>query len=157
MEYRAIELIDIAIKLEQEGVLFYEELAEKSGNRSTKTIFAQFAEDEKTHEQHFLSLKREYLFPEKKFEKEELNNIINEIAPENVLPEVKDSKIDKLHPLRAIKLGIKAEKNSVKFYKQMAQIFEDKRSQEILKQLIKEEKYHIKKLTELHKDRSFDF
>ncbi len=158
MEYKIGDLIELAINIEREGVSFYQTLARYSNSGKTRELFEDLAEDERNHERFFQNLKNMYsITEEERIEDEDLDELIRQISHHSIFPELKPDKITNFHPLEAIKMGLKTEKNTIKFYKRMQKIIKDENSREALKQLTEEEEKHLKQLTEMHKKSSFDF
>ena len=150
-------LIDLAVSLEKDGAEYYEKLSHLVKNKSTKEIFRNFAADERKHAQLFSELKNsDAISIDAKIE-EDISKLIEQISQTGIMPGVAEENVEKLHPLTAIKLGIKAEKNTVKLYKQILRKVKTPQAQKTLEELIKEEKQHFDDLTEMHKNKTFDF
>jgi len=152
------DVIDFAVNLEREGAMYYERLAHMTKNKKARKIFQSFAEDERLHEETFKKLKES--------EKEstinvsieaEIAELVNTISQEDILPNITDKEIENLHPLSAIKLGLKTEKNALKLYKQVLKKIKSDEGKKIIKALISEEEQHHHELTEMHKNKTFDF
>ncbi|MFC1557470.1 ferritin family protein [candidate division KSB1 bacterium] len=157
MAFLLSSIIDVAVKLEQEGAEYYTELARIAKNTKTQLIFMQFADEERKHEDFFINLKRNDRFIDYEIEDEEIEKILEETEPEDILPDSPEDIVKKLHPLNAIKLGIKSEKRTVKFYKLLSKKLKDPEIRKILATLIEEEQRHVNDLTDLHKDKTFEF
>lgn len=157
MEYKVSELLDIAIALEKEGAEFYSVLAKVSKNKETQKIFEDFSRDEYQHSEMFKSIKSELVDDDNVDPDEELEGLIKLISQHNVLPEVPQGNIDTFHPLEALKLGLKTEKNTWKFYKKLLKSIKNEDSRKAVEKLILEEKHHFNSLNELYKTKSFDF
>jgi len=104
------DLLDIAVNLEKEGADFYEKLSQLAKNKSTRDIFKKFASDELNHVKTFTELKKSEESGKDAPYDSELKELIDEISHEEVIPLVQDSDIENIHPLTAIKIGIKTEK-----------------------------------------------
>lgn len=151
------DLLDLAINLEREGAEFYDSLSQKAKNKSTKEIFKNFASDELKHAQTFLELKESDPAGENVLVDDSLSELIGQIKQEDVLPQVPENDAKNIHPLTAIKLGIKSEKNAVKLYKQILKRVKSDEGRKVIEALINEEKNHAAELTEMHKNKTFDF
>lgn len=157
MGVKVSELFDLAIKMEQEGYEFFNDLAGITRNKKSREIFEQFAEDEVRHEQHFAKLKAEYKYLDDIIENSELQKTLRDIELFKTFPNEDENRIDNIHLLNAIKLGIKSEKNTIKLYRILAKGIKASSALEVLRTLILEEKKHLELLTEMHKTRSFEF
>ena len=59
MEFNSVEdILDFAVKNEEEAEAFYRELSEKVDSRNLKDTLLQYAEEEKKHKQKLLAVKR---------------------------------------------------------------------------------------------------
>ncbi len=59
MEFKSVEdILDFAVKNEEEAEAFYRELSEKVDSRNLKDTLLQYAEEEKKHKQKLLAVKR---------------------------------------------------------------------------------------------------
>ena len=152
------DVIDIATNLEREGAMYYERLARLTKNKGARKIFKSFAEDERLHEETFKKLRDS--------ENESIINIsveaetaelVNEISQDDILPNITDKEIENLHHLSAIKLGMKTEKNALKLYKHILKKIKSDEGKKIIGALISEEERHHHDLTEMHKNKTFDF
>jgi len=157
MDYIIRDLIDIAVQIEQDGAVFYENLSQQAANESARAIFLKLADDERKHREIFLDMRESESGRDKAPADSEIELVIQEIERSGILPESSPNKIQKIHPLNAIKLGIKAEKRTVKFYRHLSGKLKNPSSRKMLKRLIDEEKRHVVQLTELHKDKTFTF
>jgi len=151
------DLLDLAVNLEKEGAEFYENLALLAKNKTTREIFKNFASDELKHVKIFTELKQSEQKGKDVPYDSELKELIDGISHEEVLPLVHEGDIENIHPLTAIKLGIKTEKNTVKFYKHILKRMKTEEGKKTLGKLIIEEKRHAADLTEMHKNKTFDF
>ncbi|MFC1565126.1 ferritin family protein [candidate division KSB1 bacterium] len=158
MEFKVSELIEMAINMEREGVEFYMILSKYAKSDETRKIFEDFAEDERKHEKFFRKMIEHYNIPaEETVEDKDIEKLIRQITHHSVFPEVKPEKIEDFHPLNAVKMGIKTEKNTVRFYKRLLKKIKDDTGRDALIHLIGEEESHMKKLTDMHKTMAFDF
>lgn len=151
------DLLDLAVNLEKEGAEFYEKLSRLAKNKTTKEIFKSFASDELLHAETFTELKESEPSGKDDPIDNELKELIKEISHEEVLPLIHEGDVENFHPLTAIKLGIKTEKSTVKFYKHILKRMKTEKGKKTLEELIKEEKRHAADLTEMHKNKTFDF
>ncbi len=152
------DVIDLAVKLERDGAQFYDRLAHLSQNKKAKEILKNFAEDERDHEEAFKKLKssESELIINSTLD-DDVTTLINEISQEDILPSISEGKIKTMHPLSAIKIGIKTEKNTLKLYKHVLKKLKSEQSKKTVAALIEEEERHHNELTEMHKNKTFDF
>ncbi len=158
MKYNTVELLEIAISLEKEGAEFYNTIANSVSSTESKNLFMEFAGDEKKHEAIFLELKKTTdIFVDSDEDDTEMPGLIEQITRRNILPGIPVGKIEDFHPLTAIKLAVQTEKNTIEFYKKLLKRIKSNESRTLIKTLIEEEKHHLNKLTELHKNKTFSF
>ncbi len=158
MNLQLRDVIDFAVKMERDGAQFYDRLAHLSQNKKAKEILKNFAEDERSHEEAFKKLKssESELIINSTFD-DDVTSFVNEISQEDILPSISEEEIKTMHPLSAIKIGIKTEKNTLKLYKHILKKLKSEESKRTVAALIEEEKRHHNELTEMHKNKTFDF
>jgi rubrerythrin len=151
--FNAGEVFKIAIQIEENGKRFYEESQKVIDNTTIQKLFAELAEQEIEHKRKFESLKAQLPAtstgstvwdPDN-----ELDQYIKMMADDHVfmtsislrdqLAQIKDAK-------SALKMAIEFEKDSVLFFLTLED-FTDKKDQELIKSLVKEEQGHLKRLT----------
>lgn len=151
--FNAGEVFKIAIQIEENGKQFYDESQKIVRNPGIQKLFAELAEQEIEHKKKFESLKAQ-LPPESTVSgvwdpDNELDQYIKTMADAHVfvtsvslkdqLARVKDAK-------SALKMAIEFEKDSVIFFLTLEEST-DKKDQELIKSLVKEEQGHLKRLT----------
>ena len=152
------DVIDLAVKMEHDGAQFYDRLAHLSQNKKAKEILRSFAEDERSHEETFKKIKSsESELIINSILDDDVTTLVNEISQEDILPSISEEDIKTIHPLSAIKIGIKTEKNTLKLYKHILKKLKSEQSKRTVAALIDEEKRHHNELTEMHKNKTFDF
>lgn len=152
--FSASEVITMAIEIEKNGMNFYNAMAAKSENDSTKELFTFLAAEEIKHKGTFQKM----LDGLKKLElsandQEEYNNYLGALTSSRVFN--KNADIDDfvkdLDDLAALDIAIEAEKDSILFYYELLeQALADDRGD--IERVIKEEKSHYAKLTKLKND-----
>jgi len=148
------ELINIAIGIEKQGVVFYDVMARSTKQASTRDLFINLAGAERQHAKIFAGMLGEaakYLPPEDQSPEygDYLQALINSAvftdeAATGELASRTDSDI------AAIDIGINAEKDSILFYYSLREILPPLAAP-VLEKIIAEEKSHISQLSELKK------
>ncbi len=146
------EVVEMGIRIEENGRDFYEGVARLSKNLSAKVTFDFLAKEEENHIRRF----EDILSKVKKYEPSEAYPgeyfaYIKSLSGDYVFTKkkkgaeiAKDIKTD----LGAVELGIGFEKDSILFYDEMKR-FVLEGEQEIIDKLLEEEKVHLRKLIEL--------
>ena len=148
------EVVEIGIQIEKNGGDFYNELAKRSKNKKAAEIFRYLAEQEEKH----IAVFKRILNTVQKYEPQESYPgeyfaYMNALASEYVFTKkgkgrqiAKKIKNDK----EAVEMGIGFEKDSILFYIGIKQSI-PKDDQNLIEELIKQEKDHLRQLTELKK------
>lgn len=146
-EFNADDIFEMAVKIEQNGAIFYREAAEKVDGDKNKAFLLELAKMEDDHEITFANMKKELAENEAfstTFDPEEENVLY--------LQAFADTRIffKKERPGSDIKkiLGsaIQAEKDSIAFYLGMKEMVPEKLGKSKLDSIIKEEMSHIRLL-----------
>jgi rubrerythrin len=145
--FTAAELLDIAIKLENNGEDVYRRAAATVKKPELVSLLEWMADEEVQHARFFSELKL-------RLEKDRANPFIEEMSRELFddllgnrnfsLREVDFSSIENQNEL--IDIFIEFEKDSVIFYKVLEPFVEDPAAREQLQKIIDEENLHIKQL-----------
>ena len=140
------EVIRTAIKMEEDGIDFYQKAREKTSYPLAKKMFLSFIDDEK---RHLAALKRiltdlkfsnfDQFFGEKPRQK--IENIFMKAKNE-----IKKRITANPDELGALKIGIDMELESVEFYQTALEESEDDHQKTFLGRLIEEEKEHLQLL-----------
>lgn len=138
-----LEVLREAMDLERDGFKFYKKAAASSADRKTKEVFIRLAADEKNH------LEKLELLYDNLSENEEwlvLQDLMQQETSKQ-LPEfdvfeddIKDGQLDEK---TALDIGIKAEQDSIDFYKKAMTECADERGCEIFKWLVDFEQDHL--------------
>ncbi|MDD5617622.1 MAG: ferritin family protein [Candidatus Omnitrophica bacterium] len=149
------EIVEIGIRIEENGRDFYKTLLSKTENKKAKEIFKFLAEEEKRHITTFQGI----LDKLDKYESTdsypgEYLSYLTTLAGEYVFTKkdvgvkiAKDAKGDK----EAIDLGIGFEKDSIVFYEGIKNIVSADRHK-VIEELILQEEGHLKRLSELKEE-----
>lgn len=152
-EFNANDIFEIAIKIEQNGAIFYRDAANQVKGENHKKFLLDLAKMEEDHKATFANMKKE-------LKDEETFSTTFDPNDENVLylKALADTRVffDKKQPGEKLKdiLGsaLQAEKDSIVFYLGMKALVPAKLGQAKIDTIIKEEMSHIRilagKLTE---------
>jgi len=146
------EVVEMGIKIEENGKSFYDTVAKKSKNKNAQKVFELLATEEGNHIKRFeviLSQVKKYEPPEAYTE--DYFSYIKSLSSEYVFTNkdkgeetARSAKTDK----EALELGIGFEKQSILFYEEMKK-FVLEGEQKIVSKLLEEEKEHLRKLNDL--------
>jgi rubrerythrin len=154
-EFNADDIFEMAVKIEQNGAVFYRDAAGHMEDKKNKEFLLELARMEDAHEMIFANMKKDLT------EQEKLSTTFD---PENenilYLKAFTDTKVffKKEKPENSFKniLGcaIQTEKDSIAFYLGIKDLVPEKSGKSKIDAVIKEEMSHIRllagKLTELH-------
>jgi rubrerythrin len=148
------ELINIAIGIERRGITFYDIMAKSTDNEIARRVFHALATMEREHIrifQEMLSESDQYQ-PAETATEEYVGNlqalVDSAVFTDDVITSEMAAQADS--DLKAVELGINAEKDSILFYYQMQDIMPQP-AFPIIKKIIAEEKSHLKQLAEIKK------
>lgn len=127
------DILDFAIKNEQQAVDFYRELAAKSQNADMRETFEKFAIEEIGHKAKLTKVKEEKIFNISK-------EIILDLKLSDYVDHVKPSA--NMSYQDALILAMKREKSAFKLYTNLATKTTNKDLQELFLQLAQEESKH---------------
>jgi rubrerythrin len=152
--FNAVEVFDIAIKIEENGKHFYDRSREIIKEPEVKKLFEELAQEEVKHKEKFQTLKSQIptsaasgavFDPD-----QELDLYIKMMADQHVfissesleaqLGGIKDAK-------DALKLAVEFEKDSVIFFLTMQEATEGAKGKEFIGSLVKEEQQHLRRLS----------
>lgn len=137
-----MDVLDVAIRLEQEGAKFYEELTKNAPTQGFATIFTMLAEDERKHERYFKALKEKHKpITASTMIIDEARKIFQEFDPTE-FPEERDQ-------IPAYERAIEIEQKSIDLYREQVSISTDESEKHLLNIIIEEEERHKRVLTEL--------
>jgi rubrerythrin len=148
--FTALEILDLAIQLEENGEAVYREAAKKASNPDISELLLWMAEEEVKHTGWFTELKQ-------KIESHSINPFMEEMSRKvfgGLLGdksfshrEVNFSEVDRIEDL--IHIFIEFEKDTVLFYETLIPFIEDNHTLQYITKIIAEENNHIQKLHEL--------
>jgi len=148
------ELINIAIGIERRGIAFYDVMAKSTQSAAARDIFRYLVGMEREHIQTFQSMLDEadrYEIPE--MYAGEYAAYLQALVDSAVFTDdmaTSEMATQADSDIKAIELGISAEKDSILFYYGMKEIM-PQRAHPTLDKIIAEEKLHLRQLAELKK------
>lgn len=157
VHFTGSEILEMAVRIEENGVRFYTDAGKSAKSREVKDLFLQLAEEEKKHIKVFTGFKS-LLPPDESLEgydpfTGEASLYLNALADTEVFTrpgggkdlsrKVKDEK-------DALGFAIQMEKDSLLFYYELQKMVRDK-DRAVLDSLVEQEKEHFRKLTALQK------
>ncbi|MEE4263626.1 MAG: ferritin family protein [Desulfobacteraceae bacterium] len=148
--FSAKEIIDLAIKLENNGEAVYRDAIEKVSKPGLAPLLEWMADDELKHASWFADLKHNLeTNNENPFAEEMGRELFNEMLGEKnfSLKEVDFSTIDNIADL--VEIFIEFEEDSIIFYEVLKPFVEDPVARNYLQKIIDEEKRHIEHLKEI--------
>lgn len=127
------EILDYAINAEQQAIDFYKKLSESSTNRTSKAYFLEFAEEEVTHKEKLLKIKKEGTFAK-----------VSEKIPDLKLSDyiLKTLPTDITNYADALRLAMHREKAAFKLYSTIGRQVKDEGLKNLFTQLANEEAKH---------------
>jgi len=158
VRYSAKEVLDMAIRIEENGEFFYAAAAKAAKSKQIKKLFEFLYREEVKHTRCFKALIKEadtesapdkldpYL--------EEAYLYLNALADSEVFTDA-DQGAEFARRIggeqEAVEYAIKAEKDALLFYYEISNFIREK-DKSILDQIVKEEKDHLQKLTNIKND-----
>jgi rubrerythrin len=152
MAYNIQEIIDIAVGIEDAGYEFYIHCIKKFNDAAIRDVFDFLAREEQRHKKLFQSLSAAGEL--KGYFTEEYFAYLKAIGGGRIF-EKQAMNIDQimagiLNPMDAIKHAFNAEKESILFYTELKQLYEnDPATMSLLNNIIGEERKHIATLLDL--------
>jgi rubrerythrin len=145
MYYTGQEIIEIAIRIEENGHAFYT-AAEKmvAGTNDNKALFRDLADKELIHIAIFQKLASKFESEEFEFNKDEAGDYINHLADTHIFGK-KDAGTQLAKtvksPKEALETALRFENDSVSFYSELLKRTRSD-SKKLIEQIIEEEKEH---------------
>lgn len=145
MYYSGLEIIEIAVRIEENGQEFYTAAAEMIEESSdVKGLFYDLAEKELTHIAIFQKLADKFEAETFEFNKDEASDYIGHLADTHIFGR-KDAGAELAKtvttPRQALEIAYKFENDSVHFYEELLKRTETD-SKKVILQIIEEEKEH---------------
>ncbi len=152
--FKGSEIVEVGIRIEKNGLEFYRSLADSSQNERVRESCQYLAAEEKKHVEDFENLLpslSKYIPPESY--PGEYEAYVKTLAEEHVFTDdsvVRDMIRKAPSDKEAIQIAIGFEKDSILFFGEMRKFVPDK-DQKVIEELIRQEREHLSKLSELKK------
>jgi rubrerythrin len=143
------DIIDLAIRIEENGERVYRTAVEKAPNPSLASLLQWLADEEARHIRWFSELREAAVSTQIDPRLEEMGrNILRSVVGEQSfsLDEADFSRIDTVNDL--LRLSIEFEKDTILFYEMIQPFIQDNQSLDKLREIIEEETRHIGLLEE---------
>ena len=144
------EILDIALKIEQNGEAVYRQATQKSSNQGLVKRLIWMADEEARHAKWFMKLKSDLGTRNNPIAVDEMNSdILRDLIGEQsfTLQDIDFSGVDDLPTL--INIFIEFEKDGILFYEMLRTFIKDPDVLESLDQIIAEEYQHIETLQKI--------
>ncbi len=145
------KIIGMAIKMEKDGIDFYQEAAKDTSHPFGSKMFLSFAEDEKRH----LTVLKDILadlklsdfnrFFKEKTPREKIKTVFREVKNE-----IREGIAANPDELKALKIGMDMESKSIEFYQDALEKTQDIHQKAFFTRLIAEEREHYQLLQNTH-------
>jgi rubrerythrin len=149
MYYSGQEIIEIAVRIEENGNEFYTNAAEMiSGYSDTKALFLDLAEKEVMHIAIFQKLADKFDADSFDFQENDSSDYVNHLAESHIFgkPDSGKELAKKVKsPQEALEIAFKFENDSVAFYTELEK-FARSDSKRLVRQIIEEEKEHAEEI-----------
>jgi len=151
------EALAVAVKIEDNGIAFYEEAARQSADPAAMEVFRKLAAFEKEHKNYFARLAKTAEAYESRFAtdpKNEFASVLSAMADNSVF-DLRAGSAGMLHSrenaAEVVRMAIGLEKDSVIFYLGLKESMREKAEAENINEIIREEMRHITILHDLLK------
>lgn len=154
ISFSGSELINMAVGIERRGIAFYDIMTKSTENAAIRDAFQYLADMERSHLQLFQEMldkagKAQAPEPDNKEYTDYLQALIESaVFTDDMITSEMAMEADS--DTEAIELAIGAEKDSILFYYEMKDIL-PRPVQNLVNQIITEEKSHLRQLTDLKK------
>lgn len=150
MEMSYIELLKLAVYIEQQGYNFYQSLLTKTNNLKTIELLNFLADQEKEHKENFIKILETHsnIAQEKQlfFTDDDTVKYLSSFTDEKIFSNLLDlqkTKKDSLSFNECITIAKTAEKSSYDFYKKLEDSFYDTETKQTIAQMAEEEEKHF--------------
>ncbi|MCX7916816.1 MAG: ferritin family protein [bacterium] len=145
------EIYQFAIKIEENGEIFYRKVAQNTKNKEVSDLFIFLADEEVRHKRIF----EEHLSKIEKYEPPEIYPgeyfaYLKAYAEELIFPKNIEKELKREDILEAINFGIRRELDSIMYYLEIKDLIPETQHLELDK-IIKEERSHFVRLSNLKK------
>jgi rubrerythrin len=148
------EIINIAIGIERRGMTFYDIMAKSADNETVRAIFEGLVNMEREHIEIFENMRDEADKDQSsETPTQEYSGYIQALIDDAVFTDdmiTSEMATQADSDIKALELGISAEKDSILFYYEMRDIM-PQRALPMINRIIAEEKSHLQQLSEVKK------
>jgi rubrerythrin len=145
MYYSGQEIIEIAVRIEENGNAFYNTAAEMTGaDQDTRGLFLDLAEKEVMHIAIFQKLAEKFNPEDFEFDQDEASAYINHLADQHIFGKTDSGVVlakSVKTPREALEIALKFENDSVAFYTELEKKVKSD-SRKLVHQIIAEEMEH---------------
>ena len=145
MYYSGLEIIEIAVRIEENGYAFYTAAAENiKGSNDVKSLFLDLAEKEVLHIAIFQKLADKFESENFEFNEDEASGYMNHLADSHIFGKPgsgKELAKSVTTPKEALAIAFKFENDSVDFYEELFKRTETD-AKKLIRKIIEEEKEH---------------
>jgi len=150
--FNASEIFQFAVRIEENGEIFYRKVAGLSDDANLKNLFTFLADEEVKHKQIFGELlsKIEKYEPSETYPGEYFA-YLKAYADQIIFSSMIDNELDeKMNPVSAVEFGIRRELDSILYYLEVKKVVPETQ-QHLIDTIIDEERSHFLKLSNLKK------
>jgi len=158
VKFTGSEVIEMALKIEENGMKFYTDAFKVSKDEKVKALFKRLAIEEAHHIKTFSAMKDlvkdEYVTEGFDPYITEASEYLRQMADSEVFKNPRDGAIfagSIANPAEVLDFAIGMEKDSIVFYREYEKVIVEK-DKAVLAALIEQEEEHLELLTELKKD-----
>jgi len=150
--FAANEILEMAIKVEENGERFYRFLSDSSKEPEKREFFNYMALQEKDHAKTFREIGTALQVEEVDYiDVDEVDAYLKSYVDGRIFPSV-DEMLEKVRGKdieEVIDYAIGLEKDSIIFYYQIMEVIKSDRARKLVKAVIEQEKQHVLKLLEI--------
>jgi len=155
--FNADELMELAIKIEKNGMEYFSAMAEKSANTEVKGIFEYLCREEQSHLDHFVEIRNKLAESRQEpceiadeYNTPEMMSYLDAMSDGRVFPNLvshKELAVEIKTDEQAIYHAISFEKDTVLFFGEILSLIgRDDVNFKLIEELIRQEKIHIARL-----------
>ena len=150
IQFNADEIFEIAIQIEKNGYIFYNECSKKVGNQEIKDLLKMLAEAEEKHEAIFETMQKKFRDSDSFIAFDDADDIrlhyLQAVASGYVF-DLNASPVDKISPDikidEILKFALDREKDAVVFFVSMKEMVKDEKEKDNIQKIISEEIEHV--------------
>lgn len=152
--FKAVEILKTAVRIEENGIVFYREMLKKFSDKGVQDIFIFLAAEDERHRDIFTEMLSK-IEPYEMVESYpgEYMAYLHAFADEHVFSKERTGEImaKKLNDIReAIQFGIEVELDSINYYQEIKQ-FVPNYQKDTMDKIVEEERSHFLKLSNMKK------